>query len=186
MLLSLQEKKLKTVSSYKDIDRIYDEQITRANTELLKDLLEHNCDVNAVLLNGNSPLMLSFSAQNYSLGEMLLESNLNPLIGKNEYGENLLHVMARHCHQFCAGKILKTLTDKVCFVWNLFLFVRSRLCIKWINDFFMYVGFLKVKIMQFMVILMWSRTKHFLSCTTTVVDITFFTLSKSVQRSKHD
>lgn len=72
--------------------------------------------MNGITKKGETALLMSFSGPG-DMTKLLLKHGANPLLGRNEFGENVLHVMAQKCYRISAVMFLKEILKKVkCYV----------------------------------------------------------------------
>ena len=90
------------------------EQRRQVKVDVVKELLKFESVVNEPNKEGLTPLMISMCEENAPIVELLIEKGANPLMGCNNYGANLLHVIARRCDEGVkVADVLELLLKKV-------------------------------------------------------------------------
>ena len=90
------------------------EQRRQVKVDVVKELLKFESIVNEPNKEGLTPLMISLCEENAPIVELLIENGADPLLGCNNYGANLLHVISRRCDKGVeVADVLELLLKKV-------------------------------------------------------------------------
>ncbi|XP_057309492.1 poly [ADP-ribose] polymerase tankyrase-like isoform X2 [Hydractinia symbiolongicarpus] len=93
------------------VKKISQKKLNIAWKEIVEALIRSKCSMNGITKKGETALLMSFSGPG-DLTKLLLNHGANPLLGRNEFGENFLHVMARKCYCISAVMFLKEILKK--------------------------------------------------------------------------